>query len=70
MWSKSAISKFILDNNLGFCVDSLRDINGKLSNLTDEQYLDMLKNVEKFSKQISNGEFLTSVIKQIEGKIQ
>ena len=38
IWKEAALASFIVENNLGFAVDKLSEINEKLSQISDEQY--------------------------------
>lgn len=67
VWSQAAISKFIIDNNLGISVSSLQELESILENITDKEYSKMLQNVRKFSKKIRKGHY---TIKSIDAALQ
>lgn len=49
IWKEAALASFIVENNLGFAVDKLSEINEKLSQISDEQYKIMANNVKGIS---------------------
>lgn len=70
VWNKSALSNFVNKNNLGFAVDSLFDIDNIISEISDNEYDKILKNVSSYSVKIKNGYFLKTAIKTIENKVK
>lgn len=61
----SAISKFVLDNKIGITINSIKDINKKIEQLTDKDYEDMQKNLKNISKRLLNGFYLKKVVNEI-----
>lgn len=61
VWEKSAISKFVKDNNIGYTIKEINDIN-KLD-LTD--YEIKKENVKKLQVKVRNGEYTKNVINEI-----
>lgn len=57
VWKKAAMRNFIEDNNLGFSIDSIKDIDEKLRNMTPEQYKTMRDSVARFSALLRKGHF-------------
>lgn len=57
IWRHSALSEFIISNNLGFLIDSLSDISEILSNLSWEDYVTMKKEVLTISQNLNSGYF-------------
>jgi len=57
VWSQAAIADFILENKVGFVVDSLLEISQKIESVTKEQYEAYLKNAAKIQKRVLNGEY-------------
>lgn len=55
IWSKAALADFITQNNAGFCVDSLQQIDEKLRSLTESEYTEMCSNAARICRQISTG---------------
>lgn len=67
-WNKSAISKFITENNVGILVESLRDINETIKKLSTEDYLKMADNCKEISKKLQKGFYAKKVITEILNK--
>ncbi|ODN29807.1 hypothetical protein, partial [Fervidobacterium thailandense] len=61
----SAISEMIEKFNIGFCVDSLLELDKTLEKISKAQYEEWKKNVESIAKKISSGEFLKRIVKEI-----
>lgn len=61
VWEKSAISKFIKENNIGYTINEISDIN-KLK-LSD--YEEKINNVKKLQVKVRNGEFTKTVVEKI-----
>lgn len=55
IWKQAALAPFIERMNIGITVDSLRDIDKRLKGLTNEDYQNMLENVQTIRKQLSTG---------------
>ena len=66
IWKEAALASFIVENNLGFAVDKLSEINEKLSQISDEQYKIMANNVKGISAKLRNGEYIKTALKCIE----
>lgn len=64
-WKKAAISNFIESNNIGFCVDSINEINDKLNSISLADYNNMCIHVKKFAEKIRKGECIKNIINQI-----
>lgn len=62
IWEKAALANFVLENNIGFCVNSLKEINDKLNSISPEKYNEMCKNIKKISKNISEGYYAKTAI--------
>lgn len=65
VWKESALADFIVKNNVGIAVGSLKDIRSKIEKMTDKDYKEMLDNVSKISSKTKNGEFLNEAINKI-----
>ena len=64
VWDKAAIASFIVENNLGIGVANLKDLNGILENLTEEDYKIMKSNVQKVQEKVMNGTFVEEAVKK------
>lgn len=61
VWEKSAISKFVKDNNIGYTINKITDIN----NLDYSDYDTKKENVRKIQVKVRNGEYTKNVINEI-----
>lgn len=62
VWEQSGIAPFIIKNNLGISISSLRELPAKLSKLSEKNYGDMLDAVGAFQVKIRNGKMLEDVV--------
>ena len=65
IWEKAALASFIIENKIGFTINSLNDINEKLKGLSDEEYKVMKQNTVIFSQRLSKGFYLKKIIRDI-----
>ena len=65
VWSKSALAKFVIDNNVGIVIDSLNDLESKLNLISDKDYEKMLENTKRISAKTKNGQFMTDAINKV-----
>ncbi len=63
--NNSAISYLVKKYNIGFTIKSLREIPGKIEELSDEQYEKMVSNITLIANRISTGKNLTDIIQEI-----
>ncbi len=66
VWKKAAVSKFVLENKLGFVIDNLHQVNDILNKITDNEYLNLKNNVFTFQKKVLKGSFLEDVLNDLE----
>ncbi|MBQ7237479.1 MAG: galactofuranosyltransferase [Bacteroidales bacterium] len=66
IWSKAALAPFILEHGVGLCIDSLRDLNDVLDNLSEEEYNKMRHNAELMSEKIGTGYFTHRALHEAE----
>ena len=64
VWKEAAIAEFIENNGLGLTVASLDDLPGKLENITENDYMIFLSNVEKIMQRIRSGYFTSRAVKK------
>lgn len=64
VWSKSAIAEVVRKYDIGICIDSLREIEFALSNISDERFKQIINNVEKISEKVRTGYFSETAIKK------
>ena len=65
IWREAAMAKFITDNKIGFCVDSLAELNTVIRSITDEEYSQMKENVKVMSAKLADGHFFSECIRKI-----
>ncbi|MGL4338605.1 MAG: hypothetical protein ACRCST_17090 [Turicibacter sp.] len=61
-WENDAMANFVLDNNLGFVVKDQKEIDHVLINLTEQEYNQMVENIEGISYNLSKGYYYSKVI--------
>ncbi len=64
IWDKAAIATVIQERQLGICISSLEELDGKLKNLSDGDYQKMVKNVAEVREGIISGGFLKAAMKK------
>lgn len=57
IWSKAALKPFILDNGLGIAVDSLREIEQRLQDMSQEEYQKMRDAAARMATLLGQGHF-------------
>ena len=69
-WEQASEASFIIENNLGFTISSLSEIEHKLELITEEDYRQMVKRVEDYSKRLYSCYYFKQAINQILKKLQ
>lgn len=64
-WSQAAISDFIEKYQIGFCVDSLTDVQNVIESLTEEEYQLYVNNIRQLQKKVVDGQFTQEAIKKV-----
>lgn len=64
IWGKSAMSRFVKDNRIGFCVESLFEVEDVLSKITHDQYDEFRCNAVRVGEGIRTGHFLSAAVTQ------
>lgn len=65
VWKESAMSEFVLKNDVGIAVDSLDDIKTKIENMSEEDYYKMQNNTKEISEKLKRGEYLKNAIGKV-----
>lgn len=65
VWDKAAISDFVRQNKIGILVESINEIENKLSNISENEYIFMKNNVQCLRDKITKGEFTNLAIDKI-----
>lgn len=63
---KAALSKFVIDNNIGVAINSLSELSDIIDNIDVNQYEIMIKNIISISNKLKTGYFFQSAIKRVE----
>lgn len=63
--NEAGMADFILENNLGFVINGLHEIEDKINAMTDEDYNQVYLNVVKISKKIKQGFFLNEALNNL-----
>ncbi len=58
----AAMASFVTENNIGFCISSLFEIEEKINALTEHQYQQMIENLKPIAEKISTGYYLQTAI--------
>lgn len=66
IWDNAAEAKFVKDNNLGLCVSSLHELQDKLNAITEQEFNEMVNNVEKQTDLLIHGKYTKTSILEAE----
>lgn len=66
IWREAALASFVEDNNIGICVSSLKEMDQKLSRISNEEYKSMKKNTLEIAQKVRSGFFIKEAIKKAE----
>jgi hypothetical protein len=66
VWNKSAVAAWVLEKNIGFCIGSILEIGNFFDNISCNEYEIMKKNAAAIGKQLCDGYYLKTVLKNIE----
>jgi hypothetical protein len=61
----AAMASFVNENNIGFCISTLFEIEEKINALTEQQYQQMIENLKPIAEKIASGYFLQTAINDI-----
>ena len=64
VWAESAIAKFVIENKVGFTINSLNEISKRLDSLTQAEYGEYVKNANALKEKLSKGYFMKKAIMQ------
>ena len=62
IWKQAALAPFVEENGVGFCVDSLRELEDKLKNLSTEEYMRIREKAYQVGQKIANGCFIKQAL--------
>lgn len=64
-WNKMAISEFVVENNIGICIDSINKLDEKIKEIDQVTYNKMLNKVLNLRKKIIDGYFIKDALSKI-----
>lgn len=67
IWKQAALADFVTKNQIGFTVESLEEIDNKISKITDEQYQVYKRNLKELSERVRNGYYLKTALQRSTG---
>lgn len=62
IWEKSGLAEYIVNKNLGITINSISELASAISNISTEEYINILTNIENESKDIRQGKHLLKCI--------
>ena len=62
---ESAIAELVRREKLGICIDSLMNLHATITRITDDEYNEMISNVQNYSTKLKNGNSIRIALKQI-----
>lgn len=62
IWKEAALADYVQRNGVGLCINSLKDLDETLENLTQEKYNQMKQRAEQISKLIGSGYYFKTAI--------
>ncbi|TWT11034.1 galactofuranosyltransferase [Streptococcus sp. sy004] len=62
VWDQAAVARFVLDNNVGIVISSLKDLPKVLENISIQEYEIMLKNVNDLSDKVRSGYYTNKAL--------
>ncbi len=66
VWEKAAVADFVKKNKIGLCIGSLYDLKDVINHINNEQYQMLRKNVIAIQKRVVEGDFLGSVLRELD----
>lgn len=64
IWEGSGEADFVRKNGIGIIVSSLEDLDRMLGEISEDEYRKMLKNVDRVSREMSEGHYLSSALRR------
>ncbi len=62
IWNDAAEADFVRSNNVGICVNSLKEFDENLSEITEEAYTEMVQNIKEIGEKLRSGYYATTAI--------
>lgn len=70
IWDKAAMADFVIDNNLGFALSSLKTLPETLTALTDADIVQLKENVRRVKAKMAQGGFFADSVKRALSQMQ
>lgn len=64
LWRGAGAAPFVEQEGIGITVESLNDLDKQLTAISDEQYSQMLRNVQRVSTQMAHGDYFRKALKR------
>lgn len=65
VWKEAAMAELVTKNKIGITVEKLEDISKKISQITNEEYEEMIENAKKISDSLRKGEYLSKAVQKL-----
>lgn len=62
IWQHAADAGFVRDNGIGITVDSLENLDRRLASITEDEYREMLSNVDRVAGEMARGHYIESAV--------
>lgn len=69
IWEEAALADFVVNEKIGFTVKNLFELEEKISHITENQYAEFQKNLERLSSSLLRGLYLESALEKAEADI-
>ncbi|KRN29802.1 sugar transferase [Liquorilactobacillus mali] len=65
VWKKAALASFVEQNDLGITIESLSELDSVLTDITEEKYRELCKNVRIIGQRIRDGRYITEAMQKL-----
>lgn len=69
VWEKAAIKDFVIENNVGFCIHSLREIESLLMQMDKVKLNEMADNAKRVGQRLREGYYTLEVLKNVYSRV-
>lgn len=69
IWKKAAMARFVEENGIGICIDSLHDLSTIYDTITPDTYNRMCDNVMRVSHQMAEGWYFSKAVSEVISKL-
>lgn len=64
IWDKAALSPFVKKHNIGICINSLENLNSILSSISEADYKEMKRNIQRISDNLAEGWYVKKALSE------